>query len=358
MVFCNVLAWHGEYKAVMKETRMMKIRPIRTDSSGEFCRPRPQTILNMRTISSKTLVLAAAVCFLFPGMRADSLDSIRIAADAKWVIHLDWEKFRSTQIGAYVNETWLSAQRKRLQFKPDFDLDFYWDGVQSVTAFGWEYDDRPEKAGVLMIRTSPEIQKELRQLLESKIIADFTPLKIQPLESGFEHFYSIAGELYVAVEPGGLFLLGKSRRQLEAAKQSSDAGGVPSSQIEAFADYPALPESVILLAAADAFADGGQFPLQARVLQTAQGARLAICETDETLLVQMELKTADEQSGRQIQSVIRGILALAALGAGGEWQWLTDLAQAIQVDHNGLLVALKLELPIEKAIGMLNQHVK
>lgn len=314
----------------------------------------------MRAISSKTLVLIAAACFLLPGMRADSLDSIRIAADAKWVIHLDWEKFRSTQIGNYVNETWLSAQRERLRadFKPDFDFDFYWDGVQSVTAFGREYDDRPEKAGVLLIRTSPEIQKELRQLLESKIIADFTPLKIQPLESVFEHFYSIAGELYVAAEPGGLFLLGKSRRQLEAARQSSDAGGAPASQIEAFADYPALPESVILLAAADALADGGQFPLQARVLQTAQGARLAVCETEETLLVQMELKTADEQSGRQIQSVIRGILALASLGAGGQWQWLTDLAQAVQVNHNGLLVALQLELPIEKAIGMLNQHVK
>ena len=339
---------------------MTKIRPSRADLSGEFCRLRPQMTLNMRTISSKILVLVAAACFFLHGMRADSLNSIRIAADAKWVVHLDWERFRSTRIGAYVDETWLSAQRERIRadFKRDFDFDFYWDGVQSVTAFGREYDDRPEKAGVLLIRTSPEIQKELRRLLESKIISDFTPLKIQPLESSFEHFYSIAGELYVAVEPGGLFLLGKSRRQLEAARQVSEADESPASRVEAFADYPALPEAVILLAAADAFADGGQFPLQARVLQTAKGARLAVCETDETLLVQMELKTADERSGKQIQSVIQGILALASLGAGGEWQWLTDLAQAIQVNHNGLLVVLKLELPIEEAIGMLNQHVK
>lgn len=344
----------------MKETRMAKVWPSRTNLSGEFCRLRLQTILNMRTISSKILVLAVAACFFLHGMRADSLDSIRIASDAKWVVHLDWEKFRGSQIGTYVEETWLSAQRERLwaDFKRDFDFDFYWDGVQSVTAFGWEYDDRPEGAGVLLIRASSEIQKELRQLLESKIIADFTPLKIQTLESEFEHFYSIAGELYVALEPDGLFLLGKSRRQLEAARRSADAGGEEASRIEAFADYPALPESVILLAAADAFAEGGRFPLQARMLQTAKGARLAVCETDETLLVQMELKTADERSGRQIQSVIQGILALATLGAGGEWQWLTDLAQAVQVSHEGLLVALKVELPIEKAIGMLNQYVK
>lgn len=72
----------------------------------------------------------------------------------------------------------------------------------------------------------------------------------------------------------------------------------------------------------------------------------------------MELKTADERSGRQIQSVIQEILTLDTLVAGGEWQWLMDLAQSIQVNHNGLLVALKLELPIEEAIGMLNQHVK
>ena len=337
---------------------MTKIRLGRADLSGEFCRLRPKTTLNMRTISSKILVLVAAACFFLHGMRADSLDSIRIASDAKWVVHLDWERFRSTRIGAYADETWLSTQRERIRtdFKHDFNFDFYWNGVQSVTAFGWEYDNRPDRAGVLLIRTSPEIQKELRQLLESKIISDFTPLKIQPLESAFEHLYSIAGELYVAVEPGGLFLLGKSRRQLEAARQVSDSDA--ASRIEAFADYPALPESVILLAAADAFSDGEQFPLQARVLQTAKGARLAVCETDETLLVQMELKTADEQTGRQIQSVIRGILALSALGAGGEWQWITDLAQAVQVNHEGLLVTLKLELPIEEAIGMLNQHVK
>ena len=342
----------------MKGIQMTKIRLGRADLNGEFGRLRPKTTLNMRTISSKILILVAAACFFLPGMRADSLDSLRIAADAKWVVHLDWERFRSTRIGAYADETWLSAQRERIRadFKRDFDFDFYWNGIQSVTAFGWEYDNRPDRAGVLLIRTSPEIQKELRQLLESKIISDFTPLKIQPLESAFEHFYSIAGELYVAVEPGGLFLLGKSRRQLEAARQVSDADA--ASRVEAFADYPALPESVILLAAADAFSDGGRFPLQARVLQTAKGARLAVCETDETLLVQMELKTADEQTGRQIQSVIRGILALSALGAGGEWQWITDLAQAVQVNHEGLLVTLKLELPIEEAIGMLNQHVK
>ncbi len=354
------MAWHGEYKAVMKEARMMKVWSSRADLSGEFCRLRPQRTLNMRTISSIFLVLVVASCFFLHGMRADSLDSIRIASDAKWVVHLDWEKFRGTQIGAYVEETWLPAQREHIRagFERDFDFDFYWDGVQSVTAFGWEYDARPEKAGVLLIRASLEIQKELRQLLESKIIADFTPLKIQSLESEFEHFYSIAGELYVAVEPGGLFLLGKSRRQLEEARQSSDAGGVEASRIEAFADYPALPESVILLAAADAFAEGGRFPLQARVLQMAKGARLAVCETDEMLLVQVELKTADEQSGGQIQSVIQGILALATLGAGGEWQWLTDLAQAVQVRHEGLLVTIQVELPIEKAIGMLNQYVK
>lgn len=163
----------------------------------------------MRAISSKILVLVASACFFSHEMRADSLDSIRIAADAKWVVHLDWEKFRGSQIGAYLEETWLSAQRERIWtgFERDVDFNFYWGGVQSVTAFGWEYDGRPEKAGVLLIRTSLEIQKELRQLLESKIIADFTSLKIQWIESEFEHFYSIAGELYVAVEPGDCFCL-------------------------------------------------------------------------------------------------------------------------------------------------------
>ena len=292
---------------------------------------------------------------LVADLQAGPLESIRVTSDRKWLVHLDFDGFRGTQVGDFVNDTILGEQREKIRqdFLKDFDFDLNWDHIRSITAFGSDYQTHPEQAGVMLIRTKSKLQSDFHQLLESKVDAGFGPLKIQPIKSELEHLYSIAGELYVAVEPEGLFLLGKSRKQIEAAKRTLLESSTPVNEAEAFADYADLPDSMIFLAIADAFGDFAQIPPQAQILKMSKGARLALCETDENILLRLELKTHDNKTSQQIRSVVQGMLTLTML-SGGDPR-LTELAEAIQVSSGDSIVNLKLELPIERALSALRR---
>ncbi len=302
--------------------------------------------------------LAAFGLLLSVATQADPIDQLKVTTDTKWLVHLDLESFRKTQVGTYVNDTLLGQEREKIRadFKRDFNFDLNWDGIQSITAFGNSFAENVDQEGVLMIRTEPQLHTDFHTLLESKVDAGFGPLKIQPIKSSLEHLYSLAGELYVAVEPQGLFLLGKSRKQVEAAQTRLAAAHVPVNKVEPFADYPNLPNTMIFLAVADAFNNFTKIPPQARVLQMANGGRIALCETDETMLLQMELKTQDTKASRQIHSVVQGMLTLAMLSDADKR--LTELAEAIQVSSADAMVTLKLELPIDRALGTLKRYTK
>ncbi|MCS1412016.1 MAG: hypothetical protein M2R45_05219 [Verrucomicrobia subdivision 3 bacterium] len=308
----------------------------------------------MHRMISNSLALAAAF-LVISAAQAGPLDQLKVSSDAKWLVHLDLESFRNTQIGAYINDTLLASHREKIreEFKRELGFDLDWNGIKSFTAFGSEYNDHPETARVMLIRTAPELQTEFHNLLESKVDAGFGPLKIQPIKSKLEHLYSLAGELYIAVEPQGLFLLGKSRKQVESARLTLK-GSTPVTQAEAFADYPSLPDTMIFLAVADGFTNNANIPPQARVLQLSKGARFAVCEADETILAQIEIKTTDRKTSKQIHSVVQGMLTLAMLNSGDER--LMELTEAIHVDSAESMVTMKMELPVDKAIGTLKRY--
>ena len=311
----------------------------------------------MRTIFTNTLGIAVAIAFL-PQVVAGPLDELQVSSDTKWLVHLDFDSFRGTQVGDFVNDSLLGPHRDKIRedFKRDFDFDLDWDKIKSITAFGSDYKIDSDQAGLMLIRTDPQLQKDFHTLLESKVDAGFGPLKIQAIKSEIEHLYSLAGELYVAVEPDGLFLLGKSRKQIETAKAALKTNHTPLSKVEAFSEYPSLPNTMIFLAVADAFGEFADTPPQARVLQMSKGGRLALCETDENILLQLELKTKDKKTSRQIHSVVQGMLTLAMLSSDDER--LMELAEAIKVSSGEAVVTLKLELPIERALGTLKRFTK
>ena len=309
------------------------------------------------TSISKILGITTLV-FLLPAANAGPLDQLNVASDTKWLVHLDFESFRGTQVGDFVNQSILGPHRDKIRndFKNDFDFDLDWDKIKSITAFGSNYQIKPEQAGLMMIRTEPQLQTDFHQLLESKVDSGFGPLKIQAIKSELNHLYAIAGELYIAVEPNGVFLVGKSRKQVETAKNSLSTSGIPIAEAEAFAQYPSLPNTMIFMAVADAFGDFEGIPAQARVLQLSKGGRLALCETDENIMLQLELKTKDKKTSRQIHSVVQGMVTLAMLGSDDER--LIELAEAIHVSSGEAIVTMKLELAIDRALGTLKRFTK
>ena len=300
----------------------------------------------------------AALALSLPRVQAEAFNQLKVSSDTKWLVHVDLEGFRGTQVGKFVDETLLGPHREKLQadIKRELGFELDWNQVKSLTAFGNDYEIKPESAGLLMLKTDTKLQTNFKQLLESKIESGFGPVTIQPIKSKLDNLYAIAGELFVALEPDGLFLFGKTRGQVEGAKATLTASQTPLNQSEAFASYPTLPNTMVFLAVADAFGDFAKIPPQAQVLKMSKGARIALCETDEKILLQAELKTPDAKSSRQILAVIQGMVTLAMLSGGDER--IVEIAEAINVSTRDAIVTMKLELPIDRALGTLKRFAQ
>lgn len=286
----------------------------------------------------------------------ESLSELKVTADIQWLLHLDWEHFQGTQIGNCINQSFLNSHREKIKkdIKGDLDFDFDFDKLQSITAFGRDYN--LEKGSIFLIRSESELQESFHNLLESKVDEGFGPLKIQPIKSTLQNLYAFAGEFYVAVEPEGLFLLGRSRKQVEEAKITLSESQMSVKKVEAFADYPALSDRPIFFAVAESYGGFAEFLLKYRVLQMSRGARIALCEGDETLLLQADLKTKDKKTSAQIHSILQGILTLTMLSGGDEK--MTELAEATSISSQKTIVTMRLELPIERALQVIRDFSK
>src|SRR5438045_962599 len=90
-----------------------------------------------------TLILPLALSSV-----ASPLQKEHVAADAKWLVHLDVDKLRSTAVGDYVINQVLGPKLGDLTRQFDFDLD--WTKIRSLTAYGTGTQSESRFDGVLL----------------------------------------------------------------------------------------------------------------------------------------------------------------------------------------------------------------
>ena len=111
------------------------------------------------------------------------LQKAQVAADAKWLVHLDVDKLRSTAVGDYVISQVLDAKLGGLTRQFDFDLD--WKKVHSLTAYGTGYQSESSFNGVLLIETELDLQKGLDAAIEKTSQENnHKPASIQKTQEG------------------------------------------------------------------------------------------------------------------------------------------------------------------------------
>src|ERR1041384_7526489 len=146
---------------------------------------------------------------------ASPLQKEQVAADAKWLLHVDLEQFRASKIGSYVTKEILEAKltkpKEDLKRELNFDLDV--NKISSITAYGTDYQRHPDANGVLVIKTDLDVTKALDGLIEkfAKEAGEGAgPVKRD--KRGSATTYSFHNEEgFVSVQPGKLVVLGKSR---------------------------------------------------------------------------------------------------------------------------------------------------
>ena len=304
---------------------------------------------------TSALVLALAIATTTFG---GPLQKEQVGSDAKWLLHLDLDKFRASKVGTYftrqVLEQKLSQPKADLKREFNFDLDI--SKISSITAYGTDYGSKPDANGVLVIKTTLDVEKALDSAIEKlSPNAGDGQGGIKKTKQGSAVLYSVNDDVFVTLHPGNLVVVAKSREPNQKASEVLAGKSANLTSGKAFSGFPDVQKAFFFLGVAEAFNADVPIPPQANVLKMADGGRLVLGENADRLFLNVALKAKNSEVVTQIQQVIQGLVALASLSKT-ENKDLMQLAQSARVSADENLVSLNLEFPVERAIEKLSEE--
>ena len=294
------------------------------------------------------LLLPLFLSLLSPA-RAGSIPKEEVSADAKWLLHLDAAQFRATKVGGSIITEWVGTSLPVFlgQLKEglmlDLDAKKIIDGLNSITIYGTDYQS-PQDHAVLLIRTSPELQKILVGFLAGMVLAGTNaPAQVTQTVEGSVTFYSIgqpgqahSGDAsardaaYCAVLPDKVIAIGRSREATEKAAKVL-AGKAPClASGAAFGGFGDLKETFFFVGAAEGFNLGDNLPPQAKLLQVAEAARVALGESDNEVFLSLALRGKTPDVAAQMQKVVQGLIAIGSLSQPQD----NDLGRLLQITQS------------------------
>jgi hypothetical protein len=341
---CNLFAAACEYKGA----RHHKCR-------GSKVKIEYFTIMKYFTRILATLLLAAPA-FAGPIQRQE------VAADAKWLLHFDVDKLRSTPEGDYLvkelADRILDEPKAALKREADFDLDFT--KANSITAYG-DYSSN----AVLLVKTDLDIEKlvdaALAQMVKSNNILSW-PVVDKSVRDGILT-YTFPDHASLWIRPDKIVLFSKLASSTEKANDVLAGRSANLTSSPTFSDFPDGQKTFFFFGAAEGF---NSFPdlnpptgtnnPKAKILKLTESGRVVIGQDADQVFVNFALKAKTPQVVTQMQQVIQGMIALASLTASenDDVQLLTDSAK---VSATGNIVSLNLNFPADKALLILSTQL-
>jgi hypothetical protein len=333
-----------------------------------------------------TLFLPLFLSLLSPAL-AGSIPKEEVSADAKWLIHLDAAQFRATKVGSSIITKWVGTSLPVFQgqlkegLMLDLDAKKIIGGINSITIYGTDYQS-PQDHAVLLVGTSPELQKILVGFLAGMVLAGTNaPMQVTQATEGSVTFYSIGqpgqahsghppvtqspdgsgssgpspqDAAYCAVLPDKVIAIGRSREATEHAAKVL-AGKAPClASGAAFGGFGDLKEAFFFVGAAEGFNLGANLPPQAKLLQVAEAVRVALGESANQVFLSLALRGKTSDVAAQMQQVVQGLIAVGSLSQPQDND-LGRLLQSIKVSSADNIVDVRVDYPVDKAIEQLTQ---
>jgi hypothetical protein len=309
-----------------------------------------------------TLFLPLFLSLLSPAL-AGSIPKEQISADAKWLVHLEAAQFRATKVGSFITtellEQKLGQAAAKLKEKAKLDLDAkkIIGGLNSITIYGADYQS-PQDHSVLLIGTSPELQKILVGFLAGMVLAGTNaPVHVTQTAQGSVTFYAVGEMAYCAVLPDKVIAIGRSRAATENAAKVLDGKAPSLASSAAFGGFGEMKEPFFFVGMAEDFNVGDNLPPQARLLQVADAGRVALGESSDQVFLSLALRAKTPDVVAEMQQVVQGLIAIGSLSQPQDKD-LGRLLQSIKVSTTGNIVNVRAEYPVDKAIEKLTQASK
>jgi hypothetical protein len=300
-----------------------------------------------------SLLALAATPFLVPHARA-ALDAQVVAADARWLLHLDLDALRESALGHELTAAFAGMQ------PPDFgggiriDLQKLLATAGAATAYGVNLSKDPQAVdGTLVLRGTPDLRTIAEGLVAQMTVA--SPDEVSEIAGLPFEAYEMKGGVSVAFPPEPVVILSKSKEQL--AKARDVVRGVGASLAQKPSALAALTQSdakAFLVAASIVPSAEGLFDAnqpQARILRMANSAALILGESGEMTSAQVRLVASDATMADKLQKILQGMAAIASLAEGSD-EMLNKFLQSVNVTRSANTVNLSLAYPTARLVEM------
>jgi len=298
-------------------------------------------------IKKATLIvatLAAVALFLAAPAYPGAIPVKIVPESARWVAHLDMEKFTATELFGYLEKDGKFEIKTRdldrwLKMDPVKD-------IKGVTVFGFGPGDKQvafvvegklDKAGLI---AKAESEKD-----------------VQKTAYGAYTVYSGDGDGCGAFITDTMVVFAEDRALVEkvldtAAGKAKDFGGTPLHA--SLKDVPAgafvsgvLPDLTAL----------GKEIGQSKVLDQASGLFFLAQEKSGQLVLRLQVTAASPESAKNMADVVQGLIAMGRLGGNeGEMARMASMLDGLQVKLDGKVVRIDFARPSKEIADLLSEH--
>ena len=296
------------------------------------------------------LGLAIAVVLGLVGtLRAEPLDLEQVAADAKWVAHVDVDAIRASAVAEMAREL-------RKQKHPDIDkIEKHLRIAREI----WNFNPCTDLLGVTIYGT--EIKKNTGvAIVHAKVDQE---LLLEKARSAPQHREETYGQYQLHTwrhakgkkrvrDMTGVFyrpkviIFGDSIDEVKAALDVLD-GTKPSL---AGTDSPlaaAVPEGTMLLARVVGLADVVDLPSKSPLVKQIESLALAVGEKDGDSFLAGRMTVKKAALAEQMKTVIEGFRAMAVMTHGDDPEAM-KIINALKVDIDGKVVEIEWRAPAKK----------
>jgi hypothetical protein len=289
------------------------------------------------------IALAAAAMFLalpaWPGTVPVSI----VPDGARWVAHLDMEKFVATKLYEYMDKDGRFVVKSRdltRWLKLDVPKD-----VAGVTVFGL---GAGEKQAVFAVAGKFDKQR-LLTLLE---LADDR----QEIPYGGFTMYSTGDDGFGAFVNDGLIVFSESREALEKVLDTAAGKAKNFTGSKLSASLKEVPSGAFISAVVEDLSGLGREINQSKLVEKASGMFFLAQEKGDNLQVRAQVTADSPESAKNMADIVQGFIALGRLSEGqGHMAGVASFLDGLQVKLDGKTIRLEFERPSREIADLISR---
>jgi hypothetical protein len=295
----------------------------------------------------KTALFAAALLVValflavpaFPGTIPSSI----VPEGARWVVHLDMEKFVATKLYELLEKEG-TFQIKSRDINRWLKIDVPKD-IIGVTVFGFGKGTK----GDAVVAVSGKFN---RADLLAWLARDEDHKEIA---HGAYTIYSTGDDEYGAFVNDNLIVLSESQEDIQSVLDTAAGKTQNFAKSALSASLKDIPAGAFLSGVVPDLSGLGKEIHQSKVLEQASGLFFLAQEKQDTLLVRLQMTAVSPESAKNMADIVQGLIAMGRMGGNeGDMAKVASLIDSLQVKLDGKVLRLEFERPSQDIAYLLS----